>query len=914
MMNLKNLFQLCLSFCLATPALTTSPSIFIQNAGEPTTNLQTAASLNQSNSPLSFSYTGWGADIPIWEGGTVNCFDADYAQDGTMFVAFQPSGDTPILVFYSEDHGFTWSKWSEITNPTHGSANIPENLPRLRILFDEYNQKLFVFHVNPTGYLIEHYTSLTSAAWASKQVSSAPIYMGSFEVVYQNDQPSSVLFYAAWLEEYDTSHKTLKIYKGNYFQYQWAEVYSTTIDWSDLVGYQVGLAFAPPETVYCSYVVETSNGGTVKLLHTPDTGSSWAYINLSPAIMPHRYYDARVTAANVATPAVWVVYNNVRSGNADLSAYHYDGSLPANQYDIAAVSSLAEYVADIEYYKTYPNEYVNLAYIVDDGISAKVYWAWSSQTDPSSWHNLTQVNDLDITPWPEGVAPRLLYSPGAPGSGSGLVFSYHNRSGLYFDAPWNLMPKLLIITPAEFKQAIQPLADWKNQTGITTFIIELEDITGTGDTPARIKQKIDEYYQNYAVRYIMLVGDSEILPVRYTVLGYEQANPYKDAYLDDTLLGWSWCTGGAWHPSMAPFVVRFWGSDMYYADLYDTSGVYQTWGLAGTAYYGPWFKDVFNPSGIDLVPDVSLGRLPASNIQEVENFVAKVIAYESSANDSTWKDKVLIITNDERPEWVTYGSSVADGFETAGFNTALIVLDSSAGEVADEYLRDATQEGFGVLLYIGHGAYGLGLVGDHWSETTNAFPVVAHIGCDAGTFNHNNLGFNAYQDTSTIEYCGYAYDGTPGCTNIPRACESFPPSPNTLQPDDNDIGNAESLIVKYRNRGGIGYQGANYATQDPSYYIGGWFLLAYAHGRRFMGDMHSDALRDWYQTISTAQVPSTYWDSILGVNVWYWQPSELYITHTKYNLFGDPTLRVGGILSQFDIPPTHFIILPLLMR
>ena len=81
---------------------------------------------------------------------------------------------------------------------------------------------------------------------------------------------------------------------------------------------------------------------------------------------------------------------------------------------------------------------------------------------------------------------------------------------------------LLIICPRAYESALQPLADHKNRTGIVTRIVTLDDIysnySGLGyvDDAERIKYAINDEYGDHNIKYVMLVGDGNVLPVRYT--------------------------------------------------------------------------------------------------------------------------------------------------------------------------------------------------------------------------------------------------------------------------------------------------------------------------------------------------------------------------------------------------------------
>jgi len=68
---------------------------------------------------------------------------------------------------------------------------------------------------------------------------------------------------------------------------------------------------------------------------------------------------------------------------------------------------------------------------------------------------------------------------------------------------------MLIICPANFKTVIEPLADWRRQTGITTEIISAEQFANDEAIYNFVKAY---YYTNGNLAYLLLVGDAAQVP------------------------------------------------------------------------------------------------------------------------------------------------------------------------------------------------------------------------------------------------------------------------------------------------------------------------------------------------------------------------------------------------------------------
>lgn len=141
-------------------------------------------------------------------------------------------------------------------------------------------------------------------------------------------------------------------------------------------------------------------------------------------------------------------------------------------------------------------------------------------------------------------------------------------------------------------------------------------------SPERIKRGIADYQQRYGIQYVMLVGDSHNFPVRYQVTDRRQERQ----------------TGLA-------SIGAYYASDLYYADLYDEDGNFETWDYNGNHYYGElwgeYYKGPTNHDQIDMIPDVAVGRVPASNDNEVTNYVNKVIDYEQPSIYDDWMSNAL---------------------------------------------------------------------------------------------------------------------------------------------------------------------------------------------------------------------------------------------------------------------------------
>jgi hypothetical protein len=239
---------------------------------------------------------------------------------------------------------------------------------------------------------------------------------------------------------------------------------------------------------------------------------------------------------------------------------------------------------------------------------------------------------------------------------------------------------LLIISPSEFEDEIQPLIAHKNDNNIKTYYASLEqiysEITSGRDNQENIKLFIKNAVEEKGIIYVLLIGGLKgqskewYLPVRY---GHSLS---EEAYL----------------------------SDLYYSDLYKDNGtMFEDWDSNGNGKFAE-FK-MFGKDIIDGSPDVYIGRLPCRSVNDVTNIVNKIINYEKEKADDSWFKNMLLIGGDTYPE-------SPEGFEAEidtnlsasfmdGFN--FIRLWASLGTLEN---RDDAEEGInngaGFIHMAGH--------------------------------------------------------------------------------------------------------------------------------------------------------------------------------------------------------------------
>jgi hypothetical protein len=273
----------------------------------------------------------------------------------------------------------------------------------------------------------------------------------------------------------------------------------------------------------------------------------------------------------------------------------------------------------------------------------------SSEVYPENWYDYKIScglnNGEDVIFLKIWVYP-IRYSP--------LINTFYSTKDIdvkiIYENPENLVKvnatyDLVIIAPDKFYLPLLPLVLHKNLNGVATLLKTTESIYSkyTGrDKPERIKYFIKDAKEKFGIKYVLLVGGLKshfnaddrddcnqgskdwYLPVRYTnIVDFEFNNSYSVGCI----------------------------SDLYYADLYrynTSSGEeeFEDWDSNGNDIFAEgnitwnpgWFEEM------DLYPDVYYGRLACRNILEVQIMVNKIIRYErSSHKNDPWFKKMIAV-------------------------------------------------------------------------------------------------------------------------------------------------------------------------------------------------------------------------------------------------------------------------------
>jgi hypothetical protein len=443
----------------------------------------------------------------------------------------------------------------------------------------------------------------------------------------------------------------------------------------------------------------------------------------------------------------------------------------------------------------------------------------------------------------------------------------------------------LILAPDHFLSALQPLKQFKDATCRPARLIGLTQVYTNyagADEAERVKRCIAHYRQTFGVDYVVLVGDVDQFPARYRWWGLTNQE--------------NWAV-----------------SDLYYADLYKSgTTTFDDWDANNNGLYGEieFAPDGFiNNDNIDFLPDVAVGRIPASNVAEVNAYVRKAIGYELWTTESAaWFKRAGLYTGD----WNVSDNTIMDQIAASLSNEAFALTkrywdwqNNQAPAGVPGVITNDVNAGVGFMSYIGHGNSGawasLGFGTGQLLQLTNTsrLPVVFAASCDTSYFAPFGR-MHPYLDVN-----GTGHWGTANGENLPPG-----PYPHTSLPhpacvqtggvwnagnyyrfDQDCLGESFLFGLPAGGSGCVAYLGERSGGQITSRELNQQFFGAYDSGLRFLGDLWNSALREYY-TNHNLGAANTWWRTAD-----HWADGHVFDEPQKFHLFGDPSLVVGGAFS-----------------
>jgi hypothetical protein len=265
----------------------------------------------------------------------------------------------------------------------------------------------------------------------------------------------------------------------------------------------------------------------------------------------------------------------------------------------------------------------------------------------------------------------------------------------------------VIVTTDAMAPAFQQLADWKTQCGVpavvrTLSFIEQQYPLGADDAE-RVRLFLRDAYSRWGAKWALLGGDTDVIPTRLAHTTYYQTGGEDIA----TDLYFS-CLDGNWNGD----------GDAIYGE--------------GITSYPPSLGDT-----ADLMPELYVGRAPASTLAEAQLLVDKALKYEREPV-ADYMNNVISFAEVLFPQnWWPGQSTQLDGAELIDYDL-LPILDTvprvHSARLYENYtdarwrvgairetraaVVDSLNRGYNIVLHVGHGYRNVMSVGD--DNLTNA--------------------------------------------------------------------------------------------------------------------------------------------------------------------------------------------------
>lgn len=428
--------------------------------------------------------------------------------------------------------------------------------------------------------------------------------------------------------------------------------------------------------------------------------------------------------------------------------------------------------------------------------------------------------------------------------------------------------RLLIVAPEQFHVALQLYVKHKERQR-PTEVVALETVlhkTAGVDDPERLKRYLFEAWKSRGVRYVLLVGDADVLPVRFMVL--DRVTP-------------------------PAFDYAFYPCDLYYSDLAKADGSFDDWNGRRDAFHAGYFGEVrgeknksdpINFDQVDYRPDVALGRWPVGTADEVRLVAEKSIGYEhgvANGQAAGLRRAALLSVGgwvDSRELLDRAAAALPAGWPVEKRYYADAFRDDGTPAPSEDNVVQLLNDGLGLVCHAGHGT------DDSWADcfstrrlagvkNAGRLPVMISAGCSTARF-ATLPPYEAYVDVDGREHAG---------TNFGEVFDAPPPPPAPYQSGPyNPTGLGEQLL-RGGPGGAVAYIGCNTGSQPCGLTLLEGFVMALGKSPQpVLGDCWAAAVAHYYDAERLADLTPN--------DDWY--PPSIFFQGMKFMLFGDPSLQM----------------------
>ena len=265
---------------------------------------------------------------------------------------------------------------------------------------------------------------------------------------------------------------------------------------------------------------------------------------------------------------------------------------------------------------------------------------------------------------------------------------------------WNdpKIEMLIIVNDSSFVSAATPLMNWKNEKGVKTIILSNYSDYGGRDKAEKIRNMIIDFYEKENIQWVLLAGDAE-----------DNLIPIREVYNPDVVVVGGESEYSNWDDYYKP-------TDFYYADLTGS------WDDNNNSIWGESAEYNGEIDEVSWIPEVYVGRLPASNPSELLTMINKTLKYETDPYVGDWMNKMLLaggVSSYENPSdpdedearlteyiWENYVINEMNfthlAKTTSSFTPNVPLPPNSLGSLNNTSFRNEFNSGYSTVIIAGH--------------------------------------------------------------------------------------------------------------------------------------------------------------------------------------------------------------------
>jgi hypothetical protein len=379
------------------------------------------------------------SDIPIYP-GLVYGSAADYGTDGTMWAAFAEQ-DSAARCYKSTDHGATWSY-------VNGLAWTPKSLiTKIQLVVGQGDSDfVYMFAMSPAGngQLWLARFNQDGSNFVDYPVIEADADTLDDFAVCRDFSGADYYLYAIAVDDNRTHNE------DNGFSLRsidYGKTWTPTDTWVRMTTPSLSAGAGAWIYLIAAYNNAGNEGRLALLINHTFGHGFWfetdVYFDTFDVSLPA---CAAAFTLPESTAVIWAAYDHYDTARADydlLAAASTDGGFTFGApVAIAAFPNSHNVGVDLKNYTSLGNPYVDIAYFSLDWATnyRRVYRNFVDAGNPNAWSDTLRINSAQAYTT-IALKPKLVDSPGGPGSGAGCIFAHYDfgvnagDSG-FFNAPW----------------------------------------------------------------------------------------------------------------------------------------------------------------------------------------------------------------------------------------------------------------------------------------------------------------------------------------------------------------------------------------------------------------------------------------------------------------------------------------------